>query len=141
MTNTYLIHAWCSRPFITQLDPVETASAAEAIAIARRNPKALEDAAEECNGQYPWDEFAAYDDSGNELLHVLDRDARLRQSAPALLDALACIAWTLADFKPDLLRQLGLDAALEQAEAALAMVEPASPSEVAVTTVQPAREE
>lgn len=92
MASSYLIHAWCNRPFITCLCPVEAASPAEAIAIARQSPKDLEDAAEQCNRQYPWDEFAAYDDEGNELLHVLDEDAQLRLAAPKLLEALRLIA-------------------------------------------------
>ncbi len=88
MTNTYLIHAWCARPFIACLDPVEAATPEEAIAIARRQPERLLDAVEECNGDYPWDEFAAYDESGQEVPRVLDRDARLREAAPELLAAL-----------------------------------------------------
>src|SRR5690348_7200412 len=32
MANTYLIHAWCDRPFITYLDEVEAATPKEAIA-------------------------------------------------------------------------------------------------------------
>jgi hypothetical protein len=122
MTNTYLVHAWCDRPFIAYLYPVEAASPAEAIAIARRQRKALKDAAEECNGKYPWDEFAAYDESGNELLHVLDKEARLQNAAPVMLEALTYVAQVLADFKPDALRQLGLDIVMEQAEKALTLV-------------------
>jgi hypothetical protein len=123
MTKTYLIHAWCMRPFIAYLDPVEAATPEEAIAIARGHPKRLIDTAEECNGQYPWDEFAAYGENGNELLHVLDEGARLRDAAPRMQEALVYVAQTLADFKPDFLRQLGLDAALEQVEKALAVAE------------------
>ena len=88
MTKTYLIHAWCLRPFIAYIDPVEAATPEEAIAIARRQPEKLLDAAEECNGDYPWDEFAAYDESGQEVLRVLDPEARLREAAPALAEAL-----------------------------------------------------
>jgi hypothetical protein len=86
--KTYLIHARCLRPFIAYLDPVEADTPEEAIAIARRRPEKLIDTAEECNGQYPWDEFAVNDESGNELLHVLDPEARLREAAPLLLEAL-----------------------------------------------------
>lgn len=88
MTKTYLIHAWCIRPFITLLDPVEAATPEEAISIARQKPAKLLDAAEECNAQYPWDEFAAFDSAGNELLHVLDEESRLREAAPDLRAAL-----------------------------------------------------
>ena len=87
MTNTYLIHAWCDRPFITRLFPVEAETPEAAIAVARRQQKQLLDAAEDCNRNYPWDEFAAYDEDGNELLYVLDDEARLRKAAPDLLTA------------------------------------------------------
>jgi|GEM_PF-6881232 len=87
MTNTYLIQAWCIRPFITTCD-VETETPEQAIAIARNRQDQLLDAAEECNGAYPWDEFAAYDENGRELLHVLDDQARLRDASPELLEAL-----------------------------------------------------
>ena len=75
MTKTYLIHAWCVRPFISYLDPVAAGTPEEAIARPRRQQAQLLDAAEACNGAYPWDEFAAYDESGRELLHVLDDEA------------------------------------------------------------------
>jgi hypothetical protein len=88
MTNNYLIHAWCARPFIAYLDEVEADTPEEAIAVARQRHDELIDTAEECNGQYPWDEFAVYDESGNELLHLLDEPARLRDAAPELLEAL-----------------------------------------------------
>jgi hypothetical protein len=55
MANTYLIHAWCVRPFIAYLDEIEAATPEEAIAIARRQPEKLLDAAEECNAEQPWD--------------------------------------------------------------------------------------
>lgn len=91
MTKTYQIRAWCIRPFITYLDPVEAETPEEAIAIARKQQDQLLDAAEECNyhvSEYRWDEFAAYDEDGNELLHILDDEARLREAAPALLETL-----------------------------------------------------
>ena len=91
MTNTYLIRAWCVRPFIASIDPVEADTPEEAIAIARKQPAKLLDSAEECNSQYAWDEFAAFDEHGNELLHALDDKARLEDAAPALLDALLAI--------------------------------------------------
>lgn len=123
MPNTYLIHAWCIRPFITYLDPVEAETPQEAIALARRQTGKLIDAAEECNGQYPWDEFAAHDKHGNELLRVLDSEACFRNAAPAMRDVLLYVAGELSAFKPDFLRNLGLDVALEQIEKALALVD------------------
>lgn len=120
MTNTYLIHAWCDCPFITYLYPVEAASPAEAIAIARRQRKALKDAAEQCNDKYLWDEFAAYDEEGNELLHVLDKDARLQIAAPALLDALIDLAEQADEDCPAEYRSRHLSNALEQANAVIA---------------------
>ena len=128
MTKTYLIHAWCSRPFITYLDPVEADSPDQAIAIARTQQEQLLDNAEECNYHvtgFPWDEFAAYDENGNELLHVLDAEARLREAAPAMRDTLLYAAQELSAFKPDFLRNLGLDVALEQVEKALALADSA----------------
>lgn len=101
MTNSYLVHAWCDRPFITYLDPVEADTPEDAIAIARRQRRKLLDAAEECNGNYPWDEFAVYDEDGNELLHVLDDDARLEIAAPELLAACTSALKRMAEFYQD----------------------------------------
>jgi hypothetical protein len=126
MTKSYLIHAWCIRPFITYLDPVEATSPEEAIAIARMQQDQLLDAAEECNyhvSAYPWDEFAAYDERGHELLRILDPEARLRAAAPAMRDTLLYVAHELSAFKPDYLRQIGLNVALEQVEKALTIAD------------------
>jgi hypothetical protein len=101
MTKTYLVHAWCDRPFITYLDQIEAATPEEAIAIARGHPKRLIEAAEECNGQYLWDEFAVYDEEGNELLHILDDDARLEIAAPELLAACTSALKWMAEFYRD----------------------------------------
>jgi hypothetical protein len=112
----YLIHAWCDRPFIAYLDPVEAETPEEAINRARRQPDKLLDAAEECNSQYPWDEFAAYDERGAELLRVLDGEALARQAAPAVLEAL--------DYLRATLRPRHLDEATdEEVEEALAMAD------------------
>ena len=123
MTNTYLIHAWCVPPFISYLDSVEAETPEDAIAIAREQQAKLLDTAEECNNLYPWHEFAAYDDHGNELLHILDHEARLHEAAPKLRDTLLYVAQELAAFKPDYLRQIGLNVALEQVEKALAIAD------------------
>lgn len=126
MTNSYLIHAWCIRRFITYLDPVEADTPEGAIAIARTHQDQLLDAAEECDyhvSAYPWDEFAAYDEHGKELLRVLDGEARLRNAAPVLRDTLLYVAGQLGAFKPDYLRQIGLDVALEQVEEALDLID------------------
>ena len=122
MTNNYLIHAWCVRPFIATID-IEATSPDEAIAKARTERQWLYDTAEDCNRNYPWDEFAAYDEQGYELLRVLDDEARLREAAPKLRDTLLYVAQELAAFKPDYLRQIGLDVALEQVEMALAIAD------------------
>lgn len=87
MNKTYLIHAWCVRPFISWIE-IEAETPEEALSKARLEGDTLLDAAEECNTSYPWDEFSAYGEDGNELLHVLDHEARLREAAPALLTAL-----------------------------------------------------
>ena len=96
MTKTYLIHAWCVRPFITCID-VEAETPRQAIAIARGQQHKLLDAAEECTHAYPWDEFSVYDESGNELFHDLDDEPRLRSAAPLLRDALALLATAAED--------------------------------------------
>src|SRR4051794_33389609 len=95
MPNSYLIHAWSLRPLITYLDEVEASTPEEAIAIARRQPEKLLDAAEECSGQYPWNEFTAYDEHGKELLHVLDGNASTQVAVWALLEALDYVRGTL----------------------------------------------
>ena len=120
--NTYQIHAYCVRPFISWIE-IAARTPEEAVAKARLQDAELLDAAEECNSGYPWDEFTVYDDNGNELLHVLDDEARLRDAAPKLRDALLYVAQELAGFKPDYLRQIGLNAVLEQVEMALAIAD------------------
>jgi len=96
MTTTYMIHAWCMRPFIAGFD-VEAETPRDAIAIARLRWEQLLDTAEECASRYPWNEFAAYDEDGNELLRILDDEAQLRNAAPALLTALTACANYMAD--------------------------------------------
>jgi hypothetical protein len=96
MTKTYMINAWCIRPFIAGFD-IEAETPEQAIATARQRQDQLLGTAEECNSRYPWDEFSAYDESGNELLHVLDGEARLRHAVPALVEALVSLATTAAD--------------------------------------------
>jgi len=87
MTKTFTVYAWCVRPFIAYLDEVEAETPEDAIGHARRNTEKLLEVAEECNGEHHWDEFAACDEDGRELLHVLDAEARGRQAAPELLEA------------------------------------------------------
>ena len=132
MTKTYMINAWCLRPFIATID-INADTPQEAIAIVPRQLGTLLDTAEECDGNYAWDQFAAYDDNGHELLRVLDENARLHEAAPKLRDALRFAAQELARFKPDYLRQLGLDVVLEEVEKALAITdntaaEPSAPA-------------
>jgi len=135
MTKTYMINAWCLRPFIATTD-INADTPEGAIAIVRRQLGTLLDTAEECNGNYPWDQFATYDDNGNELLRVLDESARLHEAAPKLRDTLLYVAQELAAFKPDFLRNLGLDVALEHVEKALALVDNTSqPAANATATV------
>ncbi len=118
MTKTYLIHAWCVRPFIACLDEVEADTPEQAIAIARNWPDQLIDSAEECSGEYPWDEFAAFDESGTELLHVQDAAIPLREVAPELLATLDYVRATLK------LRHID-EATDEEVEEALAMADAA----------------
>jgi hypothetical protein len=78
------------------------------------------------NAEYAWDEFAAHDEHGNELLHVLDYEASLRNAAPAMRDTLLYVAQELSAFKPDYLRQIGLNVVLEQVEKTLAIADDAA---------------
>jgi hypothetical protein len=118
MTKTYMINAWCIRPFIATID-IKSETPEDAIAIVRRQLGTLLDTAEECNGEYPWDEFAAYDDNGNELLHVFDAEACLREAAPELLEALE--AQEMAEWDPEAARRKGyFDRARELRRAAIA---------------------
>ncbi len=129
MRKTYRIRAWCVRPFITYFDAVEADTPEEAIAIASTQQDQLLDAAEECTyhvSAFPWDEFAAYDEDGNELLHVLDDEASLRNAAPAMRDTLLYVAQELSGFKPDYLRQISLNVVLEQVEKTLAIADNAA---------------
>ena len=88
MMTSYLIHAWCIRPFIAVLD-IHADTPEDAITMARHQGHKLIETAEECDSRhYPWDEFAAFDSAGNELLHVLDEESRLREAAPDLRAAL-----------------------------------------------------
>lgn len=96
MTKTYMIHAWCLRPFITTID-VEADIPEQAIALARQQRRELLDAAEECSSGYPWDEFAVHHDAGNELRYELDEPRCLRLAAPQLREALAWIATAAED--------------------------------------------
>ena len=126
MTKTYLINAWCIRPFIAVID-IEAGTPQEAIAIARGRQDHLVDTAEECNSRYPWDEFAAYDDNGNELLHLLDDDAALRDAAPALLKALVYVRATLKLRHIDEASDDEVEEALAMADKAIAHAQPTSP--------------
>lgn len=118
MTKTYMINAWCMRPFIAAIN-IKADTPGEAIAIVRRQLGTLLDTAEEDNNKYPWDEFAAYDDNGQELQHVLDDEARLRDAAPDLLEALE--AQEMAEWDPEAAQRKGyFDRARELRRAALA---------------------
>lgn len=121
-TYTYKIHAWCIRPFISWIE-IKAGTPEEAVTKAKLQDAELFDAAEDCNGGYPWSEFTVYDKNGKQLLHVPDDDARLRDAAPKLRDTLRFVAQELAGFKPDYPRHIGLDVVLEQVEKALAIAD------------------
>jgi hypothetical protein len=74
---------------------VSTGTPEEAVAKARLQDAELLDAAEECNSGYPWNEFTVYDESGQELLQVLDGEARLLVAAPDMLEALESVTHLL----------------------------------------------
>lgn len=108
MTKTYMINAWCQRPFIATID-IKADTPQQAIAIVRRQLGTLLGTAEEYNRGYKWDEFAAYDDNGNELLRVLDDQARLRKAAPLLLEALKDLLGDLPSVQEGICRHCGRD--------------------------------
>ncbi len=119
MTKTYMINAWCLRPFITGID-VEAETPEQAIAIARSEQDKLLGGAEECTPAYAWDEFAVYDESGCELLHELDQEPRLRRAAPNLLEALKNLAEQADEDCPAGYRTRHFTDALGQAHAVIA---------------------
>jgi hypothetical protein len=84
----YTVQAWCDRRFITVID-LDADTPQQALEGARAQTGQLLDAAEECDGNYPWDEFAVYDFHGEEVNRHMDRPARLRAHAEDLLKALA----------------------------------------------------
>src|SRR5437868_4942870 len=104
MTKPYIVQACCLRPFITALR-VNADSPREAVHKARRNPQALRSSAEEQHDLYAWDEFAVFDESGEQILHVLDHEARIRQAAPLLLDALQEALAEIAYWHEDMLSE------------------------------------
>jgi hypothetical protein len=89
MTTTYHILARCLRPFLAWID-IEAETPEAAIAKVDRQDSGLIASAQDSES-WPWDEFTAYDRDGKELLHALDPDARLRETAPALLEALLAV--------------------------------------------------
>ena len=94
--QTYTVHAWCVRPFITVLE-VEANTPEQAIVRAMNRPDRLLDMAEECNEHYPWEEYAVDDERGHRLLHVLTDEARIRNAAPDLMQAVVIAENYLAD--------------------------------------------
>jgi hypothetical protein len=112
----YFVTAWCDRPFYAQCE-VHSATPQEALAKAR---ELIHDApAEECDQGYFWDEWRVDTDDADGVLLHLDEPARNRNAATQMHETLEYVALMLADFKPDFLRQIGLNIALEKVEAIL----------------------
>jgi len=115
----YFVTAWCDRPFYAQCD-VDAATPQEALAKVR---ELIHDApAEECDQGYYWDEWRVDTDDADGVLLHLDAPARIRDAAPQMRETLEYVALMLADFKPDFLRQLGLNVARDKAEAVLRLI-------------------
>lgn len=72
--SEYDVNAWCTRPFIANMR-IEAESPEEALTKAREQVNDAE--CEECNEQYPWDEFEVYGDDGKSLLHVENDSKRM----------------------------------------------------------------
>lgn len=117
--KTYMIHAWCLRPFITTID-IEAKSPEDAIAKARLESAKLQDAAEECTGAYPWDEFAVYADDGSEIMHVVDKPTLNPIDANALVQTLDHVRATLKLRHIDEASDDEVDEALAEASIVLA---------------------
>jgi hypothetical protein len=80
----YFITAWCDRPFFAQCE-VDADTPEQALHRAR---KAIHDApAEECDDDYPWDEWRVDTAKTDGVLMHLDAPARLRAAAALLLRA------------------------------------------------------
>ena len=94
--------------------------------------------AEECGNGFHWDEFAAYDGSGSELLRILDPEARVRASATKLLAALQAIL-PYAEAEAEALQDLrhGDEIAGEQADKASSVVEQAQALIAAIKSATP----
>ena len=126
----YDVQAWCDRRFITVID-LDADTPSQALERARAQAKRLLDAAEECDGNYPWDECAVYDDSGNKLDRVMDKPARLRVHAEDLLKAIAKLLDAAGDLDAAIDgatdqfddERCDLAAAMHAAMAAIALVE------------------
>ncbi len=83
-TTTYLVTAWCDRPFFARCE-VDAESPHEALAKARQ---AVADApVEECDEGYYWDEWRVDTPEEDGVLRHLDAPARLRDAAASLLAA------------------------------------------------------
>lgn len=119
--KTYMIHAWCLRPFITSID-IEANSPEEAIAKARLEQAKLLDAAEECNHAYPWDEFAVYADDGSEIMHRVDKPAPNPGQTDELVRTLDYVRATLKLRHIDEASDDEVDEALEIADEIIVMV-------------------
>jgi hypothetical protein len=119
--KTYLIHAWCLRPFITTID-IDADTPAEAIAKARLATSELVDAAEECNRAYPWDEFAVYADDGSEILHCVEKPTPNSSQSDELIRTLDYVRATLKLRHIEEASDEEVDEALKIADKIIAMV-------------------
>jgi hypothetical protein len=79
----YTVIAWCERPFYAECE-VEAETPEAALAKAREAIHG--EPAEDCGGEYCWDEWRVETDD-EEVLSHLDEPARLGLAAPALLAA------------------------------------------------------
>ncbi|HLN31842.1 MAG TPA: hypothetical protein VK395_29195 [Gemmataceae bacterium] len=86
MTQTYQFQARCVRSFTACIE-IEADTPDEVLANARLEHSELIATAQDSES-WPWDEFTVCDQSGNTLLHVRDEEARLRDTAPRLLEVL-----------------------------------------------------
>jgi len=118
----YHVHIY--REMRLLFEGIEAATPEDAARIAAERPTGETGVIDDCNGE---NLAALVDIDGDENYaqsRLIDFEPeRLRKAAPAMRDTLLYVAGELGAFKPDYLRQIGLDVALEKVEKALAIAD------------------
>jgi hypothetical protein len=119
--NLYNVHLYRTVRLLFKAIEADTPKAAAAIARI-----GLTGNADEIDDGYADDVFAQIDVAGDNppkcTVTIDFEPERLRKAAAQMQETLEYVALMLADFKPDFLRQIGLNVALEKVEAVLHVV-------------------